>query len=73
MGKEEDMAARNWGWWNIQYNRFVPFMSTMNAATDILLKITHWNCSAVLKHSTAPVECGNSYNSFLPEESEYDE
>src|SRR6218665_610878 len=33
----------DWGW-NHQDNLFVPIMSTMNAAPDILLKVIHCNC-----------------------------
>ena len=41
-GKEEGMDPRNWAW-NLQDNRRVPGMSTMNAAADNLLKIIHCN------------------------------
>ena len=41
-GKEEGMDPRNWAW-NLQDNRRVPVMSTMNAAADNLLKIIHCN------------------------------
>ena len=47
-GKEEDMDPRNWEW-NLQDNRLVPLMSTMNAAPDNLLKIIHCNCSTACK------------------------
>ena len=47
-GTEEGMDPRNWGW-NLQDNRLVPLMSTMNAAPDNLLKIIHSNCSTSCK------------------------
>ena len=47
-GKEEGMDPRNRAW-NLQYNRLVPVMSTMNAAPDNLLKIIHGNCSTACK------------------------
>ena len=47
-GKEEGMDPRNWGW-NLQDNRLVPVMSTMNAAPDNMLKIIHGNCSTACK------------------------
>ena len=42
------MDPRNWAW-NLQDNRLVPVMSTMNAAPDNLLKIIHGNCSTACK------------------------
>ena len=47
-GKEEGMDPRNWAW-NLQDNRLVPVMSTMNAAPDNLLKIILCNCSTACK------------------------
>ena len=39
---------RKWGW-NLQDDRLVPLMSTMNAAPDNLLEIIHGNCSTACK------------------------
>ena len=47
-GKDEGMDPRNWGW-NLQDNRLVPLMSTMNATPDNLLKIIHDNCFTACK------------------------
>ena len=47
-GKEEGMDPRNWEW-NLQDNRLVPLMSTMNDAPDNLLKSIHCNCSTACK------------------------
>ena len=47
-GSKFGMDPRNWGW-NLQYNRLVLLMSTMNAAPDNLLKIIHGNCSTSCK------------------------
>jgi len=43
IGKADGMDAMNWGW-NLQENRFVPVMSTIKAAPDILLKVIQCNC-----------------------------
>ena len=48
MGTEDGMDALDWGW-TLQYNRFVPLMSTMNVAPDSLLKVIHCNCTTACK------------------------
>src|SRR6218665_236276 len=43
IGKAEGMDAMDWGR-SLQDNHIVPVMSTMDAAPDILSKVTHCNC-----------------------------
>ena len=54
---ETDLDVLNWSW-KLVDKKLVLVMTTMNATSDDILNIIHWNCSTACKTAVAAEDFG---------------